>query len=463
MNKQIRKPAVAGMFYPASPDRLKGEISNYLRKVASVKTEGEIVAIISPHAGYEFSGGVAAYGFKAIEGKDFSTVIIIGPSHYVYFKGSSIYPEGYYRTPLGDVEIDKELAKKLINGSNIRFYPPAHQREHSVEVQIPFLQTVLKDFKIVPIIMGNCSYQDCLDLGKAIAENVKDKRILIIASTDLSHFYPSEEARFLDKITLNEIRRFNPRELYQKVQTEECQLCGAMPVVATLIASKDLGADKIELLKYLHSGDVTGDNSRVVGYGSLLIQKTEDRRQKTEKNRENLSSDEKKRLLEIAREAIESYVNKQERIKIKETNPKLREKRGVFVTLTKSGQLRGCIGYIQPIKPLCEAVRDMAIEAAVNDPRFTPLQKGELNEIEIEISVLSPLKKIEDVTEIEVGRDGIFIKKGFHSGLLLPQVATENNWDREEFLRHTCYKAGLPSDAWKEGAEIYIFSAEIFK
>ena len=402
MNKQIRKPAVAGMFYPASPDRLKEEISNYLRKVASVKTEGEIVAIISPHAGYEFSGGVAAYGFKAIEGKDFSTVIIIGPSHYVYFKGSSIYPEGYYRTPLGDVEIDKELAKKLINGSNIRFYPPAHQREHSVEVQIPFLQTVLKDFKIVPIVMGNCSYQDCLDLGKAIAENVKDKRILIIASTDLSHFYPSEEARPLDKITLNEIRRFNPRELYQKVQTEECQLCGAMPVVATL-------------------------------------------------------------LLEIAREAIESYVNKQERIKIKETNPKLREKRGVFVTLTKSGQLRGCIGYIQPIKPLCEAVRDMAIEAAVNDPRFTPLQKGELNEIEIEISVLSPLKKIENVTEIEVGRDGIFIKKGFHSGLLLPQVATENNWDREEFLRHTCYKAGLPSDAWKEGAEIYIFSAEIFK
>ncbi|OQX54536.1 MAG: AmmeMemoRadiSam system protein B [Candidatus Omnitrophica bacterium 4484_213] len=351
MNKQIREPVVAGVFYPASPDRLKGEINNYLSKVASVKTEEEIVAIISPHAGYEFSGGVAAYGFKAIEGKNFSTVIIIGPSHYVYFKGSSIYPEGYYRTPLGDVEIDKELAKKLINGSNIRFYPPAHQREHSVEAQIPFLQTVLKDFKIVPIVMGNCSYQDCLDLGKAIAENIKDKRILIVASTDLSHFHPSKQAKPLDKITQNEIRRFNPRELYQKVQTEECQLCGAMPVVATLIASKDLGADKVELLKYLHSGDVTGDNSRVVGYGSFVITCSRPHapghpdticlrrsygagtlQEKIKAKEESLSSDEKKKLLEIAREAIESYVNKQERIKIKETNPKLREKKGVFVT-----------------------------------------------------------------------------------------------------------------------------------
>ncbi len=481
MDKQIREPAVAGMFYPASPDRLKKAVNNYLNKVAPAKTEGEITAIISPHAGYEFSGGVAAYAFKAIEGKDFSTVIIIAPSHYVYFKGSSVYPEGYYRTPLGDVEIDKELAKRLIDNSNINFYPPAHQREHSVEVQIPFLQIVLKDFKIVPIVMGNCSYRDCLDLGKAIAENIKDKsclsadrKILIIASTDLSHFYPSEQARVLDKITLDEIRKFNPRELYQKVKTEECQLCGAMPVVATLIASKDLGADKIELLKYLHSGNVTGDNSRVVGYGSMIITNQKSppkagppsaeniKNQKYNNKNENLSSDEKKRLLEIAREAIESYVNKGQKIGLKETNPKLRQKRGVFVTLTKNGRLRGCIGYIQAIKPVSEAVRDMAIEAAINDPRFTPLQKEELDKIEIEISVLSPLKKIKEASEIKVGRDGILIKKGFNSGLLLPQVATENNWDKEEFLRHTCYKAGLSADAWKAGAEIYIFDAEIF-
>lgn len=473
MDKQVREPAVAGMFYPASPDRLKKEINNYLNKVTLSKIEGEIIAIISPHAGYKFSAGVAAYGFKAIEGKDFSTVIIIGPSHYVYFKGSSVYPEGYYRTPLGDVEIDKELAKKLINNSNISFYPPAHQREHSVEVQIPFLQTTLRDFKLVPIVMGNCSYQDCLNLGKAIAENIKDRKVLIVASTDLSHFYPSEQARVLDKITLDEIRRFNPRELYQKVKTEECQLCGAMPVVATLIAAKELGANKIELLKYLHSGDVTGDNSRVVGYGSMIITRSTPHlpagkagaprltlQKGTEK--EILSNSERKRLLEIAREAIESYVNKRERIKIKETSPKLRQKRGVFVTLTKNGQLRGCIGYIQAIKPLSEAVNDMAIEAAFRDPRFTPLQKEELDKIKIEISVLSPLKKIKDASEIKVGRDGIFIKKGFNSGLLLPQVATENNWNRDEFLRHTCYKAGLPSDAWKEKAEIYIFSAEIF-
>ncbi len=455
MDKQIRKPAVAGMFYPASPEDLKKKIKDYLDKASFSKIEENIIAIISPHAGYEFSGGVASYGFKAIKGRDFSTVIIIGPSHYVYFEGSSVYPKGYYKTPLADVEIDEQLTEKLINNSTVRFYPPAHQREHSVEVQVPFLQTVLKNFKIVPIVMGNCSYQDCLNLGKAIANNIKAKKTLIIASTDFSHFHTSQEARVLDKISLEEIENFDPQQLYDKLKAGKCQLCGGMPVVTALIISKELGADKIKLLKYLHSGDVTGDNSRVVGYGSLIIQSSE-------KNRESLSKDEKKRLLAIAREAIETYVLKKQRVEIEEKNSKLREKKGVFVTLTKNGQLRGCIGYIQAVKPLCEAVRDMAIEAAVNDHRFFPLDKTEIDKIRIEISVLSSLKKIKDVSEIKLGQDGIFIKKGFNSGLLLPQVATENNWDRREFLMHTCYKAGLSQDAWKTGAEIYIFSAEIF-
>ncbi len=467
MSEQIRKPAVAGMFYPSGAEKLSSQINDYLNKVPPLHIEEKIVAIISPHAGYEFSGGVAAYSFKAIEQRDFSTVVIIGPSHYVYFKGISVYAEGYYQTPLGNVEIDRELSKAIINNSNIHFYPSAHQREHSIEVEIPFLQTVLKNFKIVPIIMGDCSYQDCLDLGEAIAENSKDKKTLIVASTDFSHFYPSEKARILDKTSLDEIKKFNPQELYKKVQTEECQLCGAMPVVTTLIAAQTLGADKIELLKYLHSGDVTGDNSRVVGYGSMIVIGSKPQvagyRQEIKKDKKGkLSNEEKKRLLSIAREAIGSYVIKRKKPEMHETNPELIKKRGVFVTLTQNGQLRGCIGYIQAVKPLCEAVTDMAIEAAVNDPRFSPLQKEELSKIKIEISVLSPLKRIKDTQEIKIGRDGIFIRKGFDSGLLLPQVATENNWNKDEFLKQGCYKAGLPADAWKKGAEIYTFSAEIF-
>ncbi|RKY39548.1 MAG: AMMECR1 domain-containing protein [Candidatus Omnitrophota bacterium] len=181
-----------------------------------------------------------------------------------------------------------------------------------------------------------------------------------------------------------------------------------------------------------------------------------------ESESQDLSFSEKKRLLEVARNSIGVYLRKRERMEIKEANPRLLKKRGVFVTLKKNGNLRGCIGYIQPVKPLIEAVRDMAIEAAFNDPRFSPLQEKEMKEIEIEISVLSPLRRVEDIKEIKVGRDGLLIRKGFSSGLLLPQVATEYNWDREEFLMHTCYKAGLSPDAWREGAEIYTFTAEVF-
>jgi len=457
--KEVRKAAVAGIFYPNTVQSLKEQIKRYLNMVKPLKIEGRIIALISPHAGYQFSGRVAAYGFKAIQARAISTVVIIGPSHYVYFQGSSVYPRGYYQTPLGEVEIDEKIAEKIINHSNIHFYPPAHQREHSVEVQIPFLQTILENFKIVPIVMGECSYQDCMDLGKAIAKAIGERKdVLIIASTDLSHFYTAEKAKGLDEITLKEIQKLNPEELYKKVKQEECELCGAMPVVATLIASKELGANKINLLKYLHSGEVSGDNSRVVGYASLVISQVDEE----ESESQDLSFSEKKRLLEVARNSIGVYLRKRERMEIKEANPRLLKKRGVFVTLKKNGNLRGCIGYIQPVKPLIEAVRDMAIEAAFNDPRFSPLQEKEMKEIEIEISVLSPLRRVEDIKEIKVGRDGLLIRKGFSSGLLLPQVATEYNWDREEFLMHTCYKAGLSPDAWREGAEIYTFTAEVF-
>ncbi len=175
-----------------------------------------------------------------------------------------------------------------------------------------------------------------------------------------------------------------------------------------------------------------------------------------------LSDDEKKQLVQIARKSLEEHFEGR-RFRPENTSERLREDRGAFVTLKKRGQLRGCIGYVRPIKPLGEAVADLAIDAAVHDPRFPPLERSELKEVDIEISAMTPLKRIKDVSEIEVGKHGLYMKKGMQSGLLLPQVATEWGWDRDKFIEHTCLKAGIASDAWKdEDTEIYIFSAEVF-
>ena len=175
-----------------------------------------------------------------------------------------------------------------------------------------------------------------------------------------------------------------------------------------------------------------------------------------------LNEGQKERLLQIARRSIEEYFSSGKAPELTETDPTLIEKKGAFVTITKGGTLRGCIGYIEPIKPLYQTISEMAIQAAVGDPRFPAMDERELKEVRLEISVLSPLRKIDDPSQIEVGTHGIMLRQGFNSGLLLPQVATEYGWGREEFLENTCYKAGLPPDAWKKGAEISIFSADVF-
>ena len=222
-----------------------------------------------------------------------------------------------------------------------------------------------------------------------------------------------------------------------------------------MIAAQILGANRIKVLKYANSGDVTGDKSRVVGYMAAVIYK--ERNEKME-----LDEKQKERLLKIARSSIEGYLKKGKIVKFEESDPLLIKKQGAFVTLTKEGKLRGCIGSMVGVMPLYETIAKMAIEAAVRDPRFPSLQMDELSKIHIEISVLSELKLIDDVNEIKVGRDGILIRKGFSSGVLLPQVAAEYGWDRTTFLEQTSRKAGLPPDAYKEGAQIYIFTAQIF-
>ena len=468
--KEIREPVLAGEWYPGQSEILSRDIRQYLENVKKERIDGEIIALISPHAGYMYSGQVAAYAYQLIEMKSFDTVVVIGPSHWFPFKGASLWDRGGFRTPLGVVPVDTELSKNLMEKrKEIRFIPEAHAQEHSLELQIPFLQTVLKSFKLIPMVMEpDWSWDTCQYLSSAIAETVRGKKVLLVASTDLSHYHSYNKAVELDRIVLNHIERFDIAGLNHDLRGNRTEACGGGPVVTVMLTAKALGANQGKVLKHLNSGDVTGDRSHVVGYAAAVFYKTVGGKEKMKEEKKvgvdlGLSEEEKNTLHHIAKTVVENKVRGKAVPEFKIESPILKENRGAFVTIQKKGQLRGCIGYIEGHGPLHKTIEEMAEAAAFRDPRFTPVKENELPELEIEISVLTPLKKIQDVNEIQVGKHGIYIKKDWFSGLLLPQVATEYGWDRQTFLEHTCQKAGLPSNAWKDkNIEIYIFSADIF-
>jgi len=459
--QEIKQPNVAGAFYPDNPQELSLMIDGFIENAKPEPVEGEIFALISPHAGYGFSGQVAAYGYKLIKNKSYKTVIVIGPSHQYGFSGVSIYPEGKFRTPLGDLEIDKEFTQKLLyKDKDIFFEPLAFQKEHSVEVQLPFLQKVLSDFKIVPIVMGDSPLSTCQKLASLLKEAIGNRKdVLVVASTDMYHGYDYQEAEIIDNLTLSYLKDMNAEGLYYGLREAKLQLCGGFGVVSTLILAKDLGHNKVKVLKYTNSAEVTGKKIKgiwTVGYSSCVIDK--------EREGAMLNKNQRKRLLEIARSSIETYLKTGKKLEVTETDPILLKEMGAFVTLHEHGDLRGCIGNLIGSQPLYLTVRDMAVEAATRDPRFPAVELNELKDIGIEISALSPLERIDSADKIQLGIHGVLVRRGFRSGVFLPQVATETGWSKEEFLSNLCsHKAGLSPDAWKDkSTEIYIFTAEVF-
>ncbi|MCM8799881.1 MAG: AmmeMemoRadiSam system protein B [Candidatus Omnitrophica bacterium] len=457
--QEIKKPAVAGTFYPQDAEELSLMIERFLDEVKPPTIDEEIFGLIQPHAGYPYSGKVASFGYKVIKGKSYKTVVIIGPSHYFGFRGVSIYPEGVFRSPLKDTEIDRDFTSKLLYREDfIYFEPLAFQREHSIEVQLPFLQKILDNFKIVPILMGECTLSMCERLASLLKEAIAGRKdVLVIASSDMYHGYDYKECELIDKLTLSYLESMDIEGLSKGLEEGKLQLCGKYPVLTLLILAKSLGHNKLKVLNYTNSSNVTYRKIPgiwTVGYSSCVIDKEETM----------LNKEQRKKLLEIARKTIEFYLKTGKKLELEETDPLLLEKRGAFVTLHKFGQLRGCIGNLIGEKPLYLTVQDMAIESAMNDPRFPPLKLEELNDVEIEISVLSPLERVNNAEQIQLGKHGVLVRRGFRSGVFLPQVAQETGWSKEEFLSYLCsHKAGLHPLAWKEkDTELYIFTAEVF-
>ena len=468
--EQIRESVIAGSWYPGNASRLQQEVQAYLSQASVVDFKGQLIALISPHAGYRYSGKVAAYAYKTLEMHKFDTVVVIAPSHRAYFKGVSVYDRGGYRTPLGVVPLDRELVAALKQReSRISYIAKAHSAEHSLEIQLPFIQVVMPESRLVPLVMGDQSFDTCQWLAQALAHCIRDKSVVVVASSDLSHFHPYNEAKRLDQVVVDRVNEFDPRGLSNDLAGGKCEACGGGPMVTAMLLARELGANKSRVLHYANSGDVTGDHSGVVGYMAAALwanpkkasgQKQGDQRVGVDLG---LTSEEKVHLLKIARDVVETYCRGVKPPKPEVDSPTLNEPRGAFVTLHKDGKLRGCIGHIRARKPLIETIVEMAEAAAFQDPRFPPVTAEELGQLEYEISVLTPLRRIKDVEEIQVGIHGIYMKRGVSSGLLLPQVATEWGWDRTTFLEHTCTKAGLPEDAWKDKkTEIYIFSADVF-
>ena len=462
----IREPTVAGEFYPEDKIQLSALIDNFLEKASLPEVKGEVIALIVPHAGYQFSGEVAAHAFKTLEGEQVDTVIIVGNSHHERFDGVSVFPKGVYKIPLGEVEIDSDLAQRIIQESDrIFFRESAHQLEHSIEVEIPFLQKTLKHFKIVPILFGNSQKDDWKILGDAILKHIKGKNAILIASSDLSHYPPYEVAKYADKKTIDailtgDIEHFE--KTIQELQQENLPnavtfACGSDAIKTVMYVARQLGASEIKLLKYANSGDSTGDKNRVVGYSAIGFF--------AERRDHLLNKKEQERLLQIARESVETYIKEGKIPEFSEDNPMLNQKLGAFVTIKKHGKLRGCIGEFSPTKePLYKVVSKMAIAAATKDIRFSPVKEEELDELEYEVSVLSEPQKIDNWRKIELGKQGVIIRQSLNQGVFLPQVADETGWSLEKFLSELCFqKAGLPPDCYKDkNTEIYTFTAKVF-
>lgn len=482
--RECRLPAVAGAWYPDDARMLGVAVDQYLGS-GKPGLEGKPIAIISPHAGYVYSGETAGKTYACLRGLKPARVVVIGVSHFEAPEAFWTDGVGSYRTPLGDVPVDQEALKKLA-AAGIRSRGGHALREHSIEAQLPFLQRVLDgQWKLVPLLSGRATSTDITRTAKALT-TILDDRTVVCVSSDFTHYGAAygyvpftgsddevgKKLSELDTGAADLIAAKDAEGFASYLAHTGATICGrdGIELLLNILPKWAVG----RTVDYTTSGDRTRDFRMSVGYVGMVfsVEGREDDLWGTSNKGEDkmteaqgLTDAEKKTLLSLARATLQAAASQAKRPDASgfALSEALNQKRGAFVTLTVKGQLRGCIGYVEPIKPLYQAVMDNAANAALEDPRFSPVTPAEVRDIRIEISAMSPLEKISDITRIEIGRHGIMLTRGFFRGLLLPQVATEYGWNREEFLTQTCRKAGLPSDAWKDaGTKIEIFSAEVF-
>ena len=462
----VRPATQANRFYTGDARELSEEVDSLLARHSGDKQFADLAAVIVPHAGYYFSGNVAAAAYMSIPaGREYKRIFLLGPSHHEWLDGASVNTEfDYYSTPLGNVKVDVETAQKLIKADSVFSYQPkAHDREHCLEVQLPFLQRRFKEVPaIVPIIISTNDYRKLKRIAEVLKPYLTEENLFIISS-DFSHYPSYEDAYKVDARTgkavesgdVEQFIRVLEENANSHVKNLATSACGELAIATLMLMMQD-GGYEVKHLLYQNSGDIDNhDHSRVVGYHAFAILR------KAETGF-HLSDDEKRILKEIALASIKDSLDGKRIAEPTSLTATLKQKCGAFVSLHKQGRLRGCIGHFGEDVPLHEIVAEMARAAAFEDPRFMPVRKEELEDIDIEISVLTPMRRIEGLDEFELHRHGIYIRKGYRSGTFLPQVADEVNWTTEEFVSHCAQdKAGIGWDGWKN-AELYVYEAIVF-
>jgi AmmeMemoRadiSam system protein B/AmmeMemoRadiSam system protein A len=434
----IRNPVVAGQFYPGKAEQLKAMIKGMINENA---VRVDVIGTILPHAGYVYSGPVVGATLSRINFKDI--FIIMGPNHTGSGKPLSIMTEGTWETPLGQVEVDSELGKRILAESRLlQEDVGAHRYEHCIEVQLPFLQYFKPDVKIVPIILSYASGDIYKEIGMQIARAIQglNKNVVIVASSDMNHYETQESTNKKDNLAIEAILDLNEDELLKRVDTHDITMCGYAPAAALISAAKELGATGAELVRYQTSGDTTGDYAAVVGYAGIIIT--------------GMSP-----LVKLAKQTVEAYVKEGKRIEAEELTHEMKEKAGVFVSIHKHHDLRGCIGTFEPTEEnVAEEIINNAISSATRDPRFPPVASNELKDLTYSVDVLTQPEPIDSPDQLDPKKYGAIVESGWRRGLLLPDL---EGVDTVEYQLDICLqKAGI---APGEPVKLYRFEVKRYK
>ena len=474
----IRKPAVAGKFYPANPIELSKAVAALFTEAQKIPLSGRPLAVIVPHSGFLYSGKIAARAFKLLEGEQFDNVVVIAPSSTVFFKGCSVYEGQGYETPMGVVEIEKELSEKIASFnlsvylSNMGHATGSTRGEHALEVQLPFLQVVLGKFKLIAIVMGEQEEDTARALGQALGAALSGTNTLIVAASNLSHFHTQKEAKTMDSLLQSAVQKFDPKALMDAIESGKAEASGGGGIAAALHAAKQLGGKDIRFLGYGNSGETTGQVDEVVGYMSAAIRSSEmpgsfgkvksvRKNSPTKEEELELVEKHKEKLKEIVVSAITA------KLKDEEYSPPavkdLKFQRGVYVTIAVGGEPKGMAGRVKVREPLYQAVADMAGAAATQGIESHALTKADLDLIEVKLFILSRIELVNDFSTINIGLHGLMIKLDMHSAIFFPSELTEKSWDRKQSLEWLCLKAGLPKNSYKDKfAQIFKFAAQEF-
>jgi AmmeMemoRadiSam system protein B/AmmeMemoRadiSam system protein A len=480
--EKVRPAAMAGSWYPGDADQLSAYVDNLLKGGSHTgDKQGPVRAIISPHAGYEYSGAVAADGYRLVRGQSYKRVLLLGPSHHGRFHGLSIADVTHYETPLGRIPLDMNAVEQLRTSGLVTANTAADREEHSLEMQLPFLQRALKPgWQLVPILVGQLAPEDYATAAELLRPLLDDDT-LVVVSSDFTHYGPryhyqpfpldndtAARLKALDDGSLNTILHRNAQGFLDYQARTGDTICGYQPIALLL---KLLPADsKGELVSYDTSGKLTGDYENSVSYMSIVFRESEnDAATVKQPEAGELPVEDMQLLHKLASAAVEIAASPQDeaamqRLQALQQNipQELEVPSAAFVTLFKAGHVRGCIGTTTPTAPLYHAIASIGYMAARKDGRFTPVQPEELEGLDVEISVLSNPVSVNSYKDFVLGKEGVILEKDGHNAVFLPEVPTEYNWNREQMLNRLARKAGLPVDAWKEGASFKIFHTQTY-